>query len=373
MFAPEDLARPGPFTWTSPLGTSDVVDMDDWIARYDAVGHYISCSSGTTGKSAMMIASERDMAWSRLDTVGVFAWGSGVRPERDRRMIGIAPTAAVAKNLDARDAQQAAASTLPEGLAAAAAFGGHIWRSTYSYPIWGLGDRQWRCRPPAGQVPLEPFPAGPPRRWRRSAPSPGPTPPMCGRPRGRPGWLGAAATSPAIIGGPRRSSNAPPTWPAPRHRRSPPRRSWTRPPSDISRMEAAERCRWPNAPWCAAGTAGADPALVRRAESARGYIAFLGADIAGLDQLTRAAREIENDPAARLTDVQGTWGALSNHAYATKWAERFTECEQAFRLAIEAAERAGAISTLSFLHIARSELFVRVGWLPEARSSLDLA
>ncbi|KPM54009.1 hypothetical protein ACG83_18315 [Frankia sp. R43] len=92
----------------TPIDTSDVVDMDDWIARYEAVGHYISCSSGTTGKSAMMIASEQDMAWSRLDTVGVFAWGSGVRPERDRRMIGIAPTAAVAKNLNARDAQQAA-------------------------------------------------------------------------------------------------------------------------------------------------------------------------------------------------------------------------------------------------------------------------
>ena len=28
-------------------------------------GHYVSCSSGTTGKSAMLIASDKDMEWSR--------------------------------------------------------------------------------------------------------------------------------------------------------------------------------------------------------------------------------------------------------------------------------------------------------------------
>lgn len=115
------------------------------------------------------------------------------------------------------------------------------------------------------------------------------------------------------------------------------------------------------------------PALRRRAASARGYIAFLGADIAGLDQVTQAAREIEDDPAAQLTDVQGTWGALANHAYATKWAERFAECEQAFNLVIGAAERAGAINTLSFLYVARSELLIRVGRLLEARASVEQA
>lgn len=92
----------------SPVETSGIAGIDDWIERLAAKGHYVSCSSGTTGKSAMLLASERDMDWSRTDTVNVFSWGSGVRPEGDRRMMGIAPTASVPKNLVIGAAQEAA-------------------------------------------------------------------------------------------------------------------------------------------------------------------------------------------------------------------------------------------------------------------------
>jgi hypothetical protein len=92
----------------TPIETSDIEDIDDWIQRLGAKGHYVSCSSGTTGKSAMLIASGKDMDWSRVDTVGVFSWGSGVEPARDRRMFGVAPTADVPKNITIRDAQLAA-------------------------------------------------------------------------------------------------------------------------------------------------------------------------------------------------------------------------------------------------------------------------
>ncbi len=92
----------------SPVETSDVTGIDDWIERLAAKGHYVSCSSGTTGKSAMLLASDKDMDWSRKDTVGVFAWGSGVQPARDRRMVGLAPIAAVPKNLVIGQAQQEA-------------------------------------------------------------------------------------------------------------------------------------------------------------------------------------------------------------------------------------------------------------------------
>jgi hypothetical protein len=94
----------------APIETSDIDDIDVWIDRLAAQGHYVSCSSGTTSKSAMLIASEKDMDWSRLDTVGVFAWGSGVEPARDRRMFGVAPTADVPKNVTIRNAQYAAFS-----------------------------------------------------------------------------------------------------------------------------------------------------------------------------------------------------------------------------------------------------------------------
>lgn len=92
----------------APIETSDIVDIDDWIARLQAAGHYVSCSSGTTGKSAMLLASEADMDWSRVDTVNVFSWGSGVKPQADRRILGIAATAAVPKNIIVGQAQQAA-------------------------------------------------------------------------------------------------------------------------------------------------------------------------------------------------------------------------------------------------------------------------
>lgn len=79
--------------------------IDDWIDQLQAKGNYISCSSGTTGKSAMLIASEKDMDWSRVDTVNVFAWGSGVEPKQDRKMIGCAPVATVPKNVIIGEAQ----------------------------------------------------------------------------------------------------------------------------------------------------------------------------------------------------------------------------------------------------------------------------
>ena len=92
----------------SPIEASGITGIDDWIERLAANGHYVSCSSGTTGKSALLLASDQDMDWSRTDTVSVFSWGSGVQPTRDRRMMGLAPTAAVPKNLVIGEAQQAA-------------------------------------------------------------------------------------------------------------------------------------------------------------------------------------------------------------------------------------------------------------------------
>jgi hypothetical protein len=85
-----------------------ITDIDDWIDQLQAEGNFISCSSGTTGKSAMLIASDKDMEWSKRDTVGVFAWGSGVEPRQDRKLIGCAPVATAPKNQIVGEAQYAA-------------------------------------------------------------------------------------------------------------------------------------------------------------------------------------------------------------------------------------------------------------------------
>lgn len=90
-----------------PVAEVDVAyvrDIDDWINWLQAAGHFVSCSSGTTGKSAMMNGSAADMEWSRGDSVGAFSWGSGVTPAQDRKIFGLAPVASVPRNLVIRDA-----------------------------------------------------------------------------------------------------------------------------------------------------------------------------------------------------------------------------------------------------------------------------
>jgi hypothetical protein len=74
-----------------------VSDVDDWIARLEKAGHFLSCTSGTTGKAAMLIASQADMDWTGRDNMAALAWGAGVKPARDRLVFGIAAMAKAAR------------------------------------------------------------------------------------------------------------------------------------------------------------------------------------------------------------------------------------------------------------------------------------
>ena len=75
-----------------------IADVDEWIARLEQAGHLVSCSSGTTGKSAMLIASDEDLDFTADDSVTACAWGTGITPARDRHVLSIAPVAAVPRN-----------------------------------------------------------------------------------------------------------------------------------------------------------------------------------------------------------------------------------------------------------------------------------
>ena len=78
---------------------SEAADVDDWIDKLAAQGLFVSCSSGTTGKSAMLIASDTDLsAGAGKRPLPPIRWGSGVKPARDRRMFGMAAVAHVARN-----------------------------------------------------------------------------------------------------------------------------------------------------------------------------------------------------------------------------------------------------------------------------------
>jgi hypothetical protein len=69
------------------IDTANVQGLDDWLERLGEVGHFVSCSSGTTGKCSMMNATADDLAFCGHSALNLLAW-CGVKPNRDRRLIG---------------------------------------------------------------------------------------------------------------------------------------------------------------------------------------------------------------------------------------------------------------------------------------------
>lgn len=75
---------------TANVDLSNVEEIDDWVAACAKAGHFVSCSSGTTGKSAMLVASQFDLDFAGLDGVAAVQWGSGIRVGDMRTMAGAA-------------------------------------------------------------------------------------------------------------------------------------------------------------------------------------------------------------------------------------------------------------------------------------------
>jgi len=81
-----------------PQDPSRFKGIDDWMTDLEQQGFYVSCSSGTTGKSAMLVASKKDMEWFNQEAPAAYSWGSKVPLARDRRIFGLAPVASVPRN-----------------------------------------------------------------------------------------------------------------------------------------------------------------------------------------------------------------------------------------------------------------------------------
>jgi hypothetical protein len=80
-----------------PMDTKDVTGLDDWLGRLEQVGHFVSCSSGTTGKCAMMNASAEDLEFCGHSLLNTLIW-SGLKPNHDRRLIGPGQIASTPRN-----------------------------------------------------------------------------------------------------------------------------------------------------------------------------------------------------------------------------------------------------------------------------------
>ena len=75
---------------TDNIDLSDVREIDDWVAACERAGHFVSCSSGTTGKSAMLVASQADLDFASQDGVAAVQWGSDIRAGDMRTSAGAA-------------------------------------------------------------------------------------------------------------------------------------------------------------------------------------------------------------------------------------------------------------------------------------------
>ncbi len=69
---------------TDGVDLTDVKEIDDWVEACARAGLFVACSSGTTGKSAMLVASRADLDFTSKDGITAVQWGSALR-EGDKR------------------------------------------------------------------------------------------------------------------------------------------------------------------------------------------------------------------------------------------------------------------------------------------------
>lgn len=83
---------------TDNINLDDVKDVDGWVEACAAAGHFVSCTSGTTGKPAMLPASKTDLEFAAQENVRAVQWGSGIRAGDGRVMAGYGATAQSPRN-----------------------------------------------------------------------------------------------------------------------------------------------------------------------------------------------------------------------------------------------------------------------------------
>ena len=79
---------------TDGVDLSDVREIDDWVEACARAGLFVACSSGTTGKSAMLVASQADVDFTCKDGVTAVQWGSDMREGDMRTPAGAASAVA---------------------------------------------------------------------------------------------------------------------------------------------------------------------------------------------------------------------------------------------------------------------------------------
>jgi len=79
------------------LDTSGVKGLDDWLALLEEHEHYVSCSSGTTGKCAMMNATRADLEFCGQALLQAIRW-SKIGANQDRLILSCGQVASTPRN-----------------------------------------------------------------------------------------------------------------------------------------------------------------------------------------------------------------------------------------------------------------------------------
>lgn len=81
-----------------------VETLDGWIKQLESIGHYLSCSSGTTGKPAMLSGTEGDIDFSAKTNAAGMVWALALKPNSERKFFGIGPQFAAPRENAIKDA-----------------------------------------------------------------------------------------------------------------------------------------------------------------------------------------------------------------------------------------------------------------------------
>ena len=89
---------------TKGLNLEGIKDLDDWIDRLETVGHYVACSSGTTGKPAILTCSKQELDLTGQITIQSMAWALNIKPRGDYKMMGMGGVSKAARSEAVRQA-----------------------------------------------------------------------------------------------------------------------------------------------------------------------------------------------------------------------------------------------------------------------------
>ena len=96
---------------TTGIKLEGIDGFDGWIDRLETVGHFVTCSSGTTGKPAILTCSQADLDISGKLIVKAIAWCLGIKPDGSYKIIGLGGTTKAARTMATQKAMLNTLST----------------------------------------------------------------------------------------------------------------------------------------------------------------------------------------------------------------------------------------------------------------------